>query len=427
LSPVGFQCNYPAIMKVLVSAIACNPYLGSENYFGWAAVKCLAQDHELWVLTGRRNSTDLARAAREGLVPPSVHFVYAGDYKEWHSNRLLARLQNWKEYASFSKAILNVARKLHSVEKFDLVHHITFTTSRVPVTLWQLGIPFVFGPICGNEEFPFRLFPILSPVGAAFELARKTSNVASWYSPRVRQSIRRADHVFGITEDAVELTRALRGSAKGISQLSPGFYAPARVAEFTRFVPQKKTGGVLRLYVAGNLGGQKCVALAFQALALVKQQGVDFRYHLGATGPEVPHLKKMVARLGLTEEVIFGGAMSREDYQTELGNTHVFLLPSMRETVGLTMLEAMMAGCVPIVADNGGPRVAVTAECGYKIGVGTPGQMAREIADVVLAIHRDRKIIAEKGAKASQRIAANYTEEHYRQTVNAVYQSLAHH
>ena len=38
-------------MKILISAIACNPYLGSGNYFGWSAVKCLAQDHELWVMS----------------------------------------------------------------------------------------------------------------------------------------------------------------------------------------------------------------------------------------------------------------------------------------------------------------------------------------------------------------------------------------
>jgi hypothetical protein len=37
-------------MKVLVSAFACTPYAGSENYYGWQAVQCLAKDHDLWVL-----------------------------------------------------------------------------------------------------------------------------------------------------------------------------------------------------------------------------------------------------------------------------------------------------------------------------------------------------------------------------------------
>lgn len=411
-------------MKVLVSAIACNPYLGSENYFGWAAVKCLAQDHELWVLTSNRNRSDLARAAQEGLVPPTVRFIHVGQCQAWHPNRLLARVQSWKDYIRFAKDSLTVAQQIHQQEKFDVIHHVTFTTSRVPLPIWKLGIPFVFGPICGNEEFPFRLFPILSPAGAAFELVRKVSNLMARCSPGVRESLRHAAHVFAITQEAEALAKVVRGSSDGISQLSPGFYSTARAAEFSRFVPQKNVGGVLRLYVAGNLGGQKCIAIALQALARVKKRGVDFRYHLGASGPEIPHLKTLAAKLGLTQEVVFGGTLSRDDYQRELGDTQVYLLPSMRETVGLTMLEAMLAGCVPVVADNGGPRVAVTEECGYKIPVTAPDQMAETIADVIVAIDRDRTIIREKGAKASARIATCYTEDNYRRRVNDVYAAL---
>jgi glycosyltransferase involved in cell wall biosynthesis len=411
-------------MKILLSAIACNPDWGSESYFGWAAVQCLARDHDLWVMTTGRSRSNLEKAAAEGRVPKNVTFVYPGKFKEWHHNRFIAKLQSWKEYIIFSKDILPVARKLHQTVKFDLVHHITFSTLRVASPLWQLGIPFVFGPICGNEPFPFRLFPILSPAGAAFELLRKTSNVISRFSPRVRRCVRKAAHIFAITQEAEQLTKTLRGSDAGISQLSPGFYSMEGAAKFSRFVPGKDANGILRLYAAGNLGGQKCIALALQSLSRVKKRGVNFRYHLGANGPEIPYLKKLVARLGLTQEVHFGGAMTREDYQRELGNTHIYLLPSMRETVGLTMMEAMLAGCVPIVADNGGPRLTVTEDCGYKIPVSTPNRMAEEIANIIVAIDRDRKIISEKGARASKRIATHYAEDHYRQTVNAVYRSV---
>jgi glycosyltransferase involved in cell wall biosynthesis len=411
-------------MRVLISALACNPYQGSENFFGWAAVKCLAQDHQLCVITGSRNRPDHARAQAEGLIPPSVRFAYAGAFKPWHPNLQLARVQNWKEYIDFARDSLTVARELQRTEKFDIVHHITITTWRVASPMWRLGIPFVFGPICGDEEFPFRLFPILSPAGAAFELLRKTSNVISRLSPGVRRSIREAAHIFAITREAEQLAKTFRGSSKGISQLSPGFYSAATAAEFSRFVPGKNTDGVLRLYAAGKLGGQKCIALAFQALSLAKKRGVNFRYHLGAGGPEIPHLKKLAATLGLTREVFFGGTMSREDYQQELGSTHVYLLPSMRETVGLAMLEAMLAGCVPIVADNSGPRLAVTEDCGYKIPVSTPGRMAEEIANIIVAIDRDRKIILKKGELASKRIASHFTDENYRRTINTVYESL---
>ena len=411
-------------MKILVSAIACNPYLGSENYFGWSAVKCLAQDHEVCVITGSRNRSDLARATAEGLVPPNVQFVYAGEFKEWHPNRLLARLQSWKEYIHFAKDSLGVAKELHRTEQFHLVHHVTYATWRVATPLWQLGVPFIFGPIGGYEQFPFRIFPILSPASAAFELLRKVSNVLSRHSPGVRRGICRAAHIFAATTETEQLVKTVRGSGQGISRLLMGFYSTAKVAAFSRFAAQKKLDGPLRLFASGSLGGHKGLGLALQALHRVKKNRVDFRYLLGANGPEVPHLKKLVARLNLEREVVFGDTMSSEDYQRELGNTHVYLLPSMRESVGLTMMEAMLAGCVPIVADCGGPNFIVTEDCGYKIPVTTPERMIEEMANIILAIDRDRKIISEKGAVSSKRIATHFTEENYRRTINAVYQSV---
>ena len=54
-------------MKVLISAFACTPYGGTENYYGWSAVQCLAKDHDLWVLTSGRNRPDFDRALAEGV------------------------------------------------------------------------------------------------------------------------------------------------------------------------------------------------------------------------------------------------------------------------------------------------------------------------------------------------------------------------
>ncbi len=411
-------------MKILVSAIACNPFHGSESYFGWAAVQCLGRQHHLHVITSGRNQTDLERAREEGMVPENVQFYYAGTFKTWHPNRLLARVQSWREYIVFARDSLRVAREIASRESLDVAHHVTYSTWRVASPLWQLGIPFVYGPIAGNEPFPFRLFPVLSFTGAGFELARKCSNVFSRRTPAVRQSLRRAAHVFAITEESERMAAAVRGSSDSISRLSPGFYSPERVESFARHAVEKDPVGKLKIYAAGSLGGQKCIAVAFHGLALARKRGLDFEYLLGSSGPEIPHLKKLALKLGLEGNIVFGGTMTRQAYQETLGRTHVYLLPSMRETVGLTMMEAMLAGCVPVVADNGGPRVTVTDECGFRIPTGSVKNMARAIADIMMDLDRDRNRMIRMGQAASKRIATVYTENHYLEEVNAVYREI---
>jgi glycosyltransferase involved in cell wall biosynthesis len=412
-------------MKILLSAIACSPYLGSENFVGWLVVKSLARDHELWVLTGRRNQPDLQRAAAEGLVPANVHFIFAGEFQPWHPNRLRARLQDWREYQHFARAILPLARQLHATEKFDLAHHATIATWRVASPLWRLGIPFVFGPVGSNEKFPARFFPILSGSATLFELARMTSNVVSRFSPSVRESIRRAAHVFCANAETEQLMKTVRGSDQGVSRLMATFFTEEKVGTFARLATGRNLDGPLRLFASGNIEGRKGVALALAALARVKKNGGDFRYRLNANGPEIPHLKQLAARLGLSREIIFAQDQSREDYQRELGITHVYLLPSLRDNAPATLTEAMLAGCVPVVADCGGPSFMVNEECGYKIPVVNREQMVAKLAETIIAIDRNRQVILEKGRAASRRIATSFSEENYRVTVNAVYQSIA--
>ena len=411
-------------MKILISAYSANPYLGSEDYGTWSALRCLARDHELQVITSSRNRDSLARATQAGLIPPQIRFHYAGRVREFHPNRFRARLQGWREYGDYARSVLPVARDLHRTESFALVHHLSAMTWRVAPPLWRLGIPFVFGPIGGYEQFPFRLFPILSPAAAFFETLRMASNLVSRFSPSVRDCLRRAAHVLAANAETEQLVKELRGTDRGVSRLLQGFYSPAAIAEFARHDAGKNPAGPLRLFASGNLEGRKGVALALLALARAKKNGVEFRYRLNGTGPETVHLQKLAARLGLQAEVIFAGSAGFEDYQRELGATHVYLLPSIRESAGLTLMEAMLAGCVPVVADGGGPGSIVTGACGYKIAIGSRDAMVEQLAGVITALARDRKIIAEKGPLARARIATAFSEAHYRKTVNEIYQAV---
>ena len=215
-------------MKILISAYSSNPYLGSEDWFTWSALRCLAQDHELHVITSGRNRESLTQAATENLIPPDVHFHFAGQVSCWHPNRLRARFQVWNEYISFSKDILPVARELHQQEKFDLAHHLTAASWRVPSPLWQLDIPFVFGPIGGYKKFPLRFLSGLSFSAVIFELLRMASNLVSRNSSAVQKCLRRVAHVFTANIETEQLVKNLRGSERSISRLQPGFYSAAR-------------------------------------------------------------------------------------------------------------------------------------------------------------------------------------------------------
>ena len=411
-------------MKILVSAVACNPFSGSEGLLGWMACRSLATLGDLWLLVSDEHSEGVKKAQSEGLVPSNMHFTFIGKHRPYTENRLLARGQSWLRYMAFSKAIFPVARKLHEKIRFDLSHHVTYSTWRVASPLWRLGVPFIWGPISGTEVFPLLRFGrMLSPSAFGFELLRILEGSYSYCLPKVHRCARNAFHIFAAHREAVSHLSRLRQSSEGTSVLSYFSFSPERIATIAPNSFPLRTGRPLKIFAAGNLEGRKGVAIALEGLAQAKQKGVKFTYRITSRGPEFEHLQHLAKRLGIAEEVDLGRQMPREDYIRELQDTDLFLLPSLREGGGLTMMEAMLAGCVPIVAACGAPGSAVTDECGIRVPVTTPKQMAEEIADAVVRFDRDRELMARMAQAASKRIAETYTEEKFVSAIKAVYQS----
>ncbi len=409
-------------MKILISAIACNPFGASEALHGWLVCRSLADLGELWLLVSAEHRAGIEKGQALGLVPDHMHFTFIGDAKGYVQNRMLARMQSWARYMAFSRSILPVARELHARHRFDLSHHVTYSTWRVGCPLWRLGIPFIWGPISGTEVFPLKNFaPILSPSARAFETARVLGGVYSSLHPQVRATARRAFHIFAAHREAVPHLAKLRGASTGISVLSYYTFTPDKIAAFARPADSPRPAEPLKILAGGNLEGRKGVAIALRGLALAKKAGARFTYRVTGRGPELEHLQRLAKQLGIEQEVTLGHEFPREDYVEELRKTDLYLLPSLREGGGLTMMEAMLAGCVPIVANAGGPGTAVSDDCGIRIPVESPEQMARDIATAVVQLDKDRGLLTRMSAAAPRRIAKEYAHERFINAIRTVY------
>jgi glycosyltransferase involved in cell wall biosynthesis len=415
------QTPSAAAMKILLSAIACDPFQGSETVYGWRACRALARDHEVWVLTSEENRAGLERAAREGLVPENMHFLYLGEARPYHENRLFARGQSWARYMTFAAAVLPVAAEAHRRIGFDRAHHLTYTTWRVACPLWRLGIPLIWGPISGTEVFPWRLFPILSPAAKAFELARIMAGLGSRYSPAVRRCAREAAQIIAIHQQARRHLVRLRGREDGVSVFSGFFFPDDHIQRLERSVVGTTADGPLRIFASGNLEGRKGVALALRGLAWAKARGLHATYRVSSPGPELSHLQGLARKLGLQDTVSLGQRMDFAEFIATLQSTDVYLLPSLREGGGLTMMEAMLAGCVPVVAHCGGPGDCVTEDCGVRIPVTTIEEMTARIGQALLDLQARRGELTVLGRAARARVAGLYNEARFREVMNRAY------
>lgn len=73
---------------------------------------------------------------------------------------------------------------------------------------------------------------------------------------------------------------------------------------------------------------------------------------IAGDGPELPTIKKAIQYFGLQDRVLLPGII--DDINAFLPQLDVFCMTSSREGFPVTLLEAMYAGCIPVVGNVGG-------------------------------------------------------------------------
>lgn len=119
---------------------------------------------------------------------------------------------------------------------------------------------------------------------------------------------------------------------------------------------------------------QKGIFLLPEIIQRCTEQRVDVRLTVVGDGPDGPQLREDFKRRGLIGRVRFTGMIPPEQVYAQLLNSHVTVVPSFYEGLGITVLESLACGAVPIVSHLAG----VTD---YSIDDGINGRLV-EVGDV---------------------------------------------
>ncbi|MEO8395521.1 MAG: glycosyltransferase [Chloroflexota bacterium] len=130
--------------------------------------------------------------------------------------------------------------------------------------------------------------------------------------------------------------------------------------------------------VIGTLEPRKRQALLLEAFAAqFKGQPVFLR--VGGEGATRPKLEAQAAELGVTEQVVFLGRLSREQVRDELHRCHALVSCSLVESFGVTLVEALACGKPVIATRSGGPESFVRPEDGLLIPTEDVQALARAL------------------------------------------------
>jgi glycosyltransferase involved in cell wall biosynthesis len=353
-------------LNVLLSAYQCGPGMGSVSQIGWEWYRRLSAECHVTLLTHVRNRPAL-EAAGAPLLGSAIEYIDT----EWFAGplyRLASRLFPRSEHPLFLIASLDFfvydwvavrqCRRLQAQGKsWDIAHAVTPVSPMAATRLHQLGAPLLLGPWNGALPSP-KAFP---------EIMQAESK---WLYP-VRNFGRVIDVLVGSTRGAALILTATQATLDGVAAryrnkcrfllengVDLNLFQPAPwPAAPSSLVP-------LHIVFVGRLLPFKGVGMLLQAL-----QGLDFpaRVTIVGEGSERPALEAKTRELGLEDKVRFTGNLPLPQVAETVREAHVFCLPSVRESGGAVLLEAMAAARPVIAVDFGGPAEIVDDAVGVKL------------------------------------------------------------
>ncbi|MGC2064306.1 MAG: glycosyltransferase [Thermodesulfovibrionales bacterium] len=414
-------------LKILVSAYACNPYKGSESGVGWGWVKTIAPHHELWVITAEYNRADIEKEAlKPGESRANIHFHYV-PHKTWHyrpgkvwsaiENSILKPVMN-TAYRLWQRDCYRVAIELHKQHAFDLVHQLTYVGFRFPGHLWKLDIPFVWGPIGGLENTPWRFFTALGINGCIYYASRNIINsLHKRFLPGPKKAFRKArGGIISATEGIRrEIYRWYSEDSEVICEIGP---PPATASDHSIRNP----GEHLKIAWSGQHVSGKALPLLLRALAMLPEE-VDWKLYILGQGPCTAKWKSLAEKLKIGSRCIWAGQLIRTEALNRVHQSHLFVITSLKDLTSTVLLEALSQGVPVVCPDHCGFSDVVTSACGIKVPLKNPHQLASGIASAIKRLagnEEERRFLAEG---ALERIEA-FSWEKKACKINGIYSRL---
>jgi glycosyltransferase involved in cell wall biosynthesis len=439
-------------VKVLLMAYECSPYRGSEWAVGWGRLLEASRAVETHVITSEANFKALERARDEGLLPAGVQFYTPAPDAALRKMEAKPALfaYNYTAYHHWQKLAFAVAQELHARERFDVVHQVNVCTFREPGYTWQLGIPFVWGPVGGSQNFPVRFLPMLSRTEAAKEFLRGISNEMSLrFKGRVRAAARRAAVIFGANSTNQRDYERVFRRAVGLL-LETGLRTieepdrsrfQARVDDARAARPPRP----LKLLWSGEFQTRKALPILLRALA--KLPDVRWELDILGDGPEKATWLAEARRLSLPvagelprspepepsdaahrslpeNTVRFLGRLPFPEAVAKMNSAELFCFTSLRDTSGNVVLEALAAGVPVVCFDHQGAADIVSDASGVLLPVVSPAQAVHDWAATIRDLARDPEWLLELSQGTTDQ-ARRFLWKANGDAMNAVYRDLA--
>ena len=249
------------------------------------------------------------------------------------------------------------------------------------------------------------------------------------YHAITKFSIERSDGLTAVSRFLQQETLSTFGCTACRIEVIPNFIDPEVYdrSKYTSVFDEQVGRDTRVLMHVSNFRPVKRISDVLQIFARVSRRVPSVLVMVG-DGPERPDAEQLARELGIDDRVFFIGKI--DAVAPLLAGADLFLLPSDRESFGLSALEALGSGVPVIGTDVGGlPEVVRSGETGFLAPVGDIEAMAEAAIDLLLDDARWKRAsslaVEDSRARFSQAEIVRQYEEFYKYALDITARRLA--
>lgn len=159
----------------------------------------------------------------------------------------------------------------------------------------------------------------------------------------------------------------------------------------------------------GRLGQEKNIVFLLDVIKDLKKKLPNFKFLLVGDGPDFDLYKDIIKEYDIEDRVIMTGKVPWEEVPYYYHLSDIFLTASHTETQGLTVIEAMASGSVPVcVKDESFENAIIDKVDGMLF------ETKKECNEIITKLYNNRELVKElslQGIKDSDKFSSKYFAE----------------
>jgi glycosyltransferase involved in cell wall biosynthesis len=411
-------------LRVLIVAEHATANYGGEAVLPLHYFRLLrARGVEAWLVVHARNRDELLKRFPDDAH--RIHFV-----PDTRTDRFLFRVYEKLPAAVGNFTVLwlqrmlsqfharRVARHWVIEHRIDVLHQPIPVSPKETSVLYDMGAPVIIGPMNGGMSHP-----------PGFEHAQGKSvrafmRIGRWLSDWIHRAIpgkrRAATLVVANARTRAALPSGCRGRVITLVENGVDLSLWTQKADAT----EAGDGGPVRFVFAGRLVDWKGVHFLISAMPDVRKAVPDATLEIIGDGPDRERLERRREELQLADAIEFRGWLTQPAAAERLRAADVFVLPSLYESGGAVVLEAMASGLPVIATDWGGPADYLDPSCGVLVPP-TPGTFDRALANSMIELARDPQHRRAMGRAGREKVMREYDWERKIEQMLKIYAETA--